>query len=37
MLGIFSMFLILFRNVTLSFIGVVPNFLAAFLFWGLLV
>ena len=32
MLGIFAMFLILFRNITLSFIGVVPNFIAAFLY-----
>ena len=32
MLGIFAMFFILFRNITLSIIGVVPNFLAAFLF-----
>jgi len=36
MLGIFSMFLILFRNVTLSFIGVVPNFLAAFFILGII-
>ena len=32
MLGILFMFFILFRNLTLSFIGVVPNFIAAFLF-----
>jgi predicted RND superfamily exporter protein len=32
MLGIFLMFFILFRNVIISFIGVVPNFIAAFLF-----
>ena len=31
-LGIFTMFFILFRNITLSVIGVVPNFIAAFLF-----
>ena len=31
MIGIFSMFFVLFRNVTLSFIGVIPNFIAAFL------
>ena len=37
MLGIFLMFFILFRNVALSFIGVVPNFIAAFLFLELLV
>ena len=30
MAGITLMFLILFRNITLSFIGVVPNFMAAF-------
>ena len=29
-LGIFLMFFILFRNITLSLIGIVPNFLAAF-------
>ena len=32
MLGIFAMFLILFRNIILSFIGVVPNFIAAFFY-----
>ena len=32
MLGIFGMFLLLFRNVVLSTIGVVPNFIAVFLF-----
>ena len=31
MAGITVMFLILFRNITLSLIGVVPNFMAAFL------
>ena len=36
MLGIFTMFFILFRNVTLSFIGVVPNFLAAFFILGII-
>ena len=36
MLGIFSMFLILFRNVMLSFIGVVPNFIAAFFILGII-
>jgi uncharacterized protein len=36
MLGIFSMFFILFRNVTLSFIGIVPNFIAAFFILGII-
>ena len=36
MLGIFTMFFILFRNVILSFIGVVPNFLAAFFILGII-
>ena len=36
MLGIFLMFLILFRNVALSFIGVVPNFIAAFFILGII-
>ena len=36
MLGIFAMFFILFRNLTLSFIGVVPNFLAAFFILGII-
>ena len=36
MLGIFSMFFILFRNVKLSFIGVVPNFIAAFFILGII-
>ena len=36
MIGIFIMFLILFRNVTLSFIGIVPNFLAAFFILGII-
>ena len=36
MLGIFFMFLILFRNVIISFIGVVPNFIAAFFILGLI-
>ncbi len=36
MLGIFGMFVILFRNLTLSFIGVVPNFLAAFFILGII-
>ncbi|MDC0437642.1 MMPL family transporter [Pelagibacteraceae bacterium] len=36
MLGIFLMFLILFRNIVLSFIGVVPNFIAAFFILGII-
>ena len=36
MVGIFLMFLILFRNITLSFIGVVPNFIAAFFILGII-
>jgi predicted RND superfamily exporter protein len=36
MLGIFLMFLILFRNINLSFIGVVPNFIAAFFILGII-
>ena len=36
MLGIFLMFLILFRNVILSCIGVVPNFIAAFFILGII-
>ena len=36
MAGITLMFLILFRNTTLSFIGVVPNFMAAFLILGII-
>jgi uncharacterized protein len=36
MFGIFSMFLILFRNTILSFIGVVPNFIAAFFILGII-
>ncbi len=35
-LGIFLMFFVLFRNVTLSFIGIVPNFLAAFFILGII-
>ena len=35
-LGIFSMFFILFRNTVLSFIGIVPNFLAAFFILGII-
>jgi len=36
MLGIFLMFLILFRNLVLSCIGVVPNFIAAFFILGII-
>ncbi len=36
MLGIFAMFLILFRNTILSLIGVVPNFIAAFFILGII-
>jgi predicted RND superfamily exporter protein len=36
MLGISFMFLILFRNITLSLIGVVPNFIAAFFILGII-
>ncbi len=35
-LGIFLMFLILFRNITISCIGVVPNFIAAFFILGII-
>ena len=36
LLGIFLMFFILFRNTTLSFIGIVPNFIAAFFILGII-
>ena len=36
LLGIFLMFFILFRNITLSFIGIVPNFIAAFFILGII-
>ncbi len=36
MIGIFIMFLILFRNIKLSLIGVVPNFIAAFFILGII-
>tara|TARA_Y100000766_G_C18683620_1_gene495967 strand:- start:14 stop:784 length:771 start_codon:yes stop_codon:yes gene_type:complete len=36
MIGIFVMFLILFRNIKLSLIGVVPNFIAAFFILGII-
>ena len=35
-LGIFIMFFILFRNLIISFIGVVPNFIAAFFILGII-
>ena len=35
-LGIFLMFLILFRNTVLSLIGIVPNFIAAFFILGII-
>ena len=36
MIGIFSMFLILFKNIKLALIGVVPNFIAAFFILGII-
>ena len=36
MAGIFGMFLILFKNIKLSLIGVVPNFIAAFFILGII-
>jgi len=36
MMGIFVMFLILFKNVKLSLIGVIPNFIAAFFILGII-
>ncbi len=36
MLGIFAMFFVLFRNIALSLIGVVPNFLAALFILGII-
>ena len=36
MVGIFSMFMILFRNIKISLIGVVPNFIAAFFILGII-
>ncbi|MDC3099442.1 MMPL family transporter, partial [Candidatus Pelagibacter sp.] len=35
-IGIFIMFLVLFRNIKLSLIGVVPNFIAAFFILGII-
>ena len=36
MIGIFTMFVVLFRNIKLSLIGVVPNFIAAFFILGII-
>jgi len=36
MVGIFIMFIVLFRNIKLSLIGVVPNFIAAFFILGII-
>ncbi len=36
MIGIFAMFMILFRNIKLSLIGVIPNFIAAFFILGII-
>ena len=36
MIGIFTMFFVLFRNIKLSLIGVVPNFIAAFFILGII-
>ncbi|MBT4958923.1 MAG: MMPL family transporter, partial [Flavobacteriaceae bacterium] len=36
MTGIFAMFMVLFKNIKLSLIGVVPNFLAAFFILGII-
>ena len=36
MMGISFMFFVLFRNITISAIGVVPNFLAAFSILGII-
>tara|TARA_Y100000591_G_scaffold16816_1_gene12625 strand:- start:333 stop:1352 length:1020 start_codon:yes stop_codon:yes gene_type:complete len=36
MIGIFSMFMVLFKNIKLSLIGVVPNFIAAFFILGII-
>ena len=36
MIGIFVMFMILFRNIKLSLIGIVPNFIAAFFILGII-
>jgi predicted RND superfamily exporter protein len=36
MIGIFAMFMVLFRNIKLSLIGVAPNFIAAFFILGII-
>ena len=36
MIGIFGMFVVLFKNIKLSLIGVVPNFIAAFFILGII-
>ena len=36
MIGIFLMFFLLFKNITISFIGIVPNFIAAFFILGII-
>ncbi len=36
MVGIFAMFLVLFKNIKLALIGVVPNFIAAFFILGII-
>ena len=36
LLGIYFMFFILFRNIIISFIGIVPNFIAAFFILGII-
>jgi predicted RND superfamily exporter protein len=36
MIGIFTMFIVLFKNIRLSLIGVVPNFIAAFFILGII-
>ena len=36
MIGIFAMFFILFKNIKLSLIGVVPNFIAALFILGII-
>ena len=36
MVGIFGMFMILFKNIKLSLIGVIPNFIAAFFILGII-
>ena len=36
MIGIFAMFMILFRNIKLSLIGVIPNFIAALFILGII-